>query len=129
MRAVSLGITMQLMQITDNVSFQHNALGEGETKAVHPLTVGIYINLHLNMLLEIVKNRVKLKQHFERFAPGGSYGHNRNYAILDIDFKKDAAKRLSPAITAYASFFFFFCVKARRLYDGNAVPVKVEVKR
>ena len=69
------------------------------------------------MFLELVKNGSLLSQHFDRFI-SGSYGVEKPFAILDINFKTDKPRELPEMYKEFEEKYFTYVVQTRQLFRG-----------
>lgn len=99
------------------VSPQHAIKISKPTRGRLP-SVDYYLNGHVNMYLELVKNGSLLKEHFERFI-SGSYGLEKPFAILDINFEATKPLKLTGKYKKFEANFFTFVIKTRTLYKGS----------
>ena len=98
------------------VSPQH-AISKDHPTAGRPPSVDFYLNGRLNMFLELVKNGSLLGQHFDRFI-SGSYGVEKPFAILDINFKTDKPRELPEMYKEFEEKYFTYVVQTRQLFRG-----------
>jgi len=93
------------------------AIPKAQPTLGRPQSVDYYLNGRLNMFLELVINGSLLDKHFDRFLTG-SYGLEKPYAILDINFKTTEPRQLNGKYKELEENYYTYVVQTRALYRG-----------
>jgi hypothetical protein len=73
------------------------------------------------MVVDFIKNRSKLSDHFDRFLPTGKYGDSKPYVIVDVNY--NLAGLPMPMEVDQQPHYYTYDVRARVLYDGKRTVV------
>jgi hypothetical protein len=103
-----------------HLSPQH-ALLRPKQRGGRPPSVDYYLNHVLDMYFELTLNGSLLREHFQRFQPGGKY-HGKPFVLLDLELKKTTPpKQLPVEFREFENCTYTYNYSLNTLYRGIEV--------